>query len=946
LVARFVDVHGIGMETPLSGSHLGPHGKRITRSVQQGRLQRSSLFLVHALPRRLLVRAVTGYAAVILNALRSTAAPFVRHAAKNITEMGLFIPTAAQTRAGTGAVYVDNAAGRSILFNSKMAPHEFDVAPDLRAVNFVAHELVHAADSAAGRLLTGKNIEASSLPTSPVCTGFEITDGKAKLNLGPVAREALKAFLSNPKAWSDLNQSLGDLAATVQTMLENDWAANTSKLAALTERANRASAELSPKLMELFLTAPAHLKKLPLAYAHAEALAKSATLAGAAQIIGGTNATGKSAKVHNGPAGRPAASVHEKVSARAVEAAGPAGRRAGGLDEEVDRGGRGSGRADTEREPAGLSGGLTRQSTVEPHDIPPPILDGHKGVVQWLKNLTKDKLWRTVPSTLGFLSTEQLADRFSDIPMVKAFSETMRAMGGKAQKIMVESDRHTTDWAGLAKKFGPVVDNKFSQMILDATTINAWPSEELGVGRNKHLDAKDADLIAAHQKLKQAWNTLPAAYKTLFESVVADKAAHRNQKVALLRRGIVAAYHPQPGEKTSLTAALVDKAAQLKEADRAAFALLHSTSAANAKTLARLWSDLDGHTADFKALPGPYFPKMRFGDHVVSYKSTGFQAAEFSLKQATDALQNMLAAETYQPIAQVEQDIAGLQSRLKRSTVAATKAALKQEIESAKAEHALLTEPIAAARKLVNTRQAQLMKLKADGAHYGVEFYESRAQAQVNEERLRSHFGPNGGVQVNRDLKNQFMRSMDGVTPEFMRRLENKMSASLPGAEAQKVRDSMRELYLRMQPDNSALKSQLKRLNVSGVRPEEARRAYATSSMRDAHSISRLEFGNKLHEQVNELRFTREDEDGKLIGNELAMRMGQNMVTSDSPVLSALTNATYLSYLGLSPSFMVTQLTQFNRSSPPRRLNTNTNTACQNEEVPSMGLTVCCGDML
>ena len=43
------------METPLSGSHLGPHCKRITHSVQQGRLQRSSLFLVHALLRRLLL---------------------------------------------------------------------------------------------------------------------------------------------------------------------------------------------------------------------------------------------------------------------------------------------------------------------------------------------------------------------------------------------------------------------------------------------------------------------------------------------------------------------------------------------------------------------------------------------------------------------------------------------------------------------------------------------------------------------------------------------------------------------------------------------------------------------------------------------------------------------------------------------------------------------------
>ena len=42
------------VSAPLSGSHLGPHCKRFTRSVQQGRLQRSSLFLVHALLRHLL----------------------------------------------------------------------------------------------------------------------------------------------------------------------------------------------------------------------------------------------------------------------------------------------------------------------------------------------------------------------------------------------------------------------------------------------------------------------------------------------------------------------------------------------------------------------------------------------------------------------------------------------------------------------------------------------------------------------------------------------------------------------------------------------------------------------------------------------------------------------------------------------------------------------------
>ena len=47
------------METPLSRRlnirHLRTHCKRITRSVQQRRLQRSSLFLVHTLLRRLLL---------------------------------------------------------------------------------------------------------------------------------------------------------------------------------------------------------------------------------------------------------------------------------------------------------------------------------------------------------------------------------------------------------------------------------------------------------------------------------------------------------------------------------------------------------------------------------------------------------------------------------------------------------------------------------------------------------------------------------------------------------------------------------------------------------------------------------------------------------------------------------------------------------------------------
>jgi hypothetical protein len=41
--------------SPAERFALGPHDMRITRRVQQGRLQRSSLFLVHALQRHLLL---------------------------------------------------------------------------------------------------------------------------------------------------------------------------------------------------------------------------------------------------------------------------------------------------------------------------------------------------------------------------------------------------------------------------------------------------------------------------------------------------------------------------------------------------------------------------------------------------------------------------------------------------------------------------------------------------------------------------------------------------------------------------------------------------------------------------------------------------------------------------------------------------------------------------
>ncbi len=513
-----------------------------------------------------------------------------------------------------------------------------------------------------------------------------------------------------------------------------------------------------------------------------------------------------------------------------------------------------------------------------------------------------------MPSLLGFLSTEQMADRWKDIPLVKAFSETMAAMQARANHILAESDRHSTQWGALRKRHGPAIDAKFSQMLLDATTATAWPDRDLGAVGNKHLSASDADVVAEHARLQREYRALPEAYKTLFAEVVADQAAHREQTIAGLRSGIVEAYVPLAG-KPGPDAETVRAAAGVKVADRPAFEKANVKSANDAKVFEKLWADLDAHKAAFPALPGPYFPKMRFGDHIVSYKTKAYQAAEEAVARANETLQKLLAEDSYAPIAQAEADIRSAESRLKRSTSPEHRALLKSDIEASKAEREALMAPIAAARKLVADQQNKLMVMKADGTNYGVEFYENRALAQANQARLEAHFGAD--ATVSRDLKNRYLRSLDGVTPQFMRTLEDKMSHSLKGADAAKVSDAVRELYLRLQPENSALKRQLKRANVAGVRADEAQRAYAMSSMSAAHSISRLEHGAKLHAQLDELRFNRQDEDAKLIGDELAARIAQNMAAPEgSKALGLITNATYLSYLGMSPSFMVTQITQ------------------------------------
>jgi hypothetical protein len=809
--------------------------------------------------------------------MSSPAASMVRLAWGAIQSVGQFNPS--DRNRGAAAAY--NGVIKSLILNTEYLAK----ASPTDLVATIAHESVHAVDFEAG-MTTDISALSDRSPTS-VVVDIDFAENRVDVTLGPVIEEALREYRAGvgdmANGYNHFDQALWSLDTALNDLKRMGNTLTKINLRALEHIADNAAAELTPKLMELYLTAPEVLRSMPLSGAHVRSLAAAKNIDEVRNVLGGGNGATKPAGT-NQP-------VSRQVQVRAQSLPGAEARRVPGPVAAQSGGGKGPPRAPATRE--GLAGGLTP---------PPPPITG-SGWKHWIQSVTSDKLWRTTPSSLGWLSTEQLADRFKQLPVVKSFSDTMRAMEGRSNGLIAESDKHSTQWSALRRRHGEKMDKVFSQLLLDSTTATIWPDRDLTADGNKHLDAKDADTVRQHAALRKAYNALPQAYKTLFANIVADKAQQRQATIDALRSGIVASYD------NAMPAELATQAAAVRKTARDDFRKANAKSADDAAALDRLWRDLDSHDEAFPKVPGPYFPKMRFGDHVVHYKTPTYQAAERAVQQANETLQKLLAAETYAPIAELEAEVKSLNGRLKRSTVQETRASLRQEIKDAEAERDALMEPIKAQRKILHDAEGRLTELRAQGEHYGVEFYESRALALANEERLKAHFG-NKGVAVQRDIKDKYLRSMDGVTPSFMRSLEEKMASSLNGVDAARVRDAMRELYIRLQPENSNLKRQLKRMNVSGVRAEEAQRAYALSSMRAAHAISRLEHGDVLKQHLNELRFS-DDEDSKLIGNELAQRFAQNYAEpKESAALSFLSNATYLTYLGLSPSFVVTQATQ------------------------------------
>ena len=225
-----------------------------------------------------------------------------------------------------------------------------------------------------------------------------------------------------------------------------------------------------------------------------------------------------------------------------------------------------------------------------------------------VKESAKDKLltpakryWRELGNTMAkqgpkALTNAQLAEQYGDrLPSLATHHELLNRVSMEQRRILHEAHRVIPEWSKLSDEDL----NRVHEVMHDATMQGMHPDEAFGKGGNDHLTS-GADLVK-YNKLR-----------TLFSSLSPDAKA-----VYTKSRDILKDLHEQElefhaGVTKAVYKPLIDaawKSGDTKEAAR----LLKVQS-----------KDIAESTKDIKSVKGPYFPLMRFGDHVAIVKSPEF----------------------------------------------------------------------------------------------------------------------------------------------------------------------------------------------------------------------------------------------------------------------------------------------------------------------------------
>ena len=498
-------------------------------------------------------------------------------------------------------------------------------------------------------------------------------------------------------------------------------------------------------------------------------------------------------------------------------------------------------------------------------------------------NLKESKL------LLRFMTNDQIEETF-EMPALAKMMSALGRMGSAANRSMERAAEVTKIWRALGEDMGV----KVSDMMLKSTLAKAHVDLKDKNGRyltareafdhidNAHIKLADSPQeFEKYRKLHAEFMALPPEAKRVYEMVRQDLQTQRDEQRAAFFRQAAELYGPalrRGGLSDEELELIADGSDELKDLVKKLTGTVGTP--AERKALAGLRDTLREVNAAFRDARGPYFPLVRFGDHVVVVKSAKVSEVEAQLNAIKVDLQKAVDELESTPDAEVDNQ----------------------------------AERVATLRKTYADARARLAKLKESDSNYSVRFYETPAQAEQERRALQAQ---NPEARVYRTRREEYLRGVSGAAPAFIRNLEEVISSALdaggqvdPAAKAEALK-AMRDLWLRQSPERSALRSELSRRGVDGVNVNQMLAGYAQHSRSNSWRTSRLAFQSDLNASLLELGQQRDDPNSVLVLNEMKRRVMSDLrPPEDSKVLQTASNMTYFWQLGMNASYFITNATQ------------------------------------
>lgn len=484
--------------------------------------------------------------------------------------------------------------------------------------------------------------------------------------------------------------------------------------------------------------------------------------------------------------------------------------------------------------------------------------------------------WRGKPGLLGFLTLDQIKDRFTNYPSVSAAVNKWLYMGQRANQIMNIPAHLSQQWAALARRDKAMIA-KTEKLFIDATLGEIWvndpklePSKD---PRNAHIDFQDAEKAKLAAELRTAYMALPKEYRTLYDNVTAELQSQFHAKQdAILGHVVDMFVGDLRGVMTREQMIQYAKMTPLERVDARA-AAMEGINSRQRIAMQKFSAAVSTTYTPPAQVPGPYFPLQRKGDHIVVFKSGNYDALQKKLDEARAKLNDLM----------------------------------EQEVPNEEAEAAALSKQIEAARKEVRTARAEIDEAKANASDYKVTFFDSLSEARDFADDLRSA-NPNHNISVVR--RQEFQSRSDDIPAGFLNKLTDKLNNEMPPEIAKGVSNAVRDLIIKNLPERSTFKSELKRMKVDGVKPEDAMSSFAAASHKNAWAISRLENVGELTKALQAAHSSM-DMDERAVGNELMKRYSQSLAYNEkNSLIDMASNLSYLSHLGFSVGYYFQNMLQ------------------------------------